>query len=150
MYTDSSISLCIHTFITVHTSLNILSSSIYTNDFLSRAVIRGAAKTLSTRKVKMLTAEVAFNDHEWYNVVKLLDEKFGFDCYLNGNILYHIHTLLYRCTYIHTYIHIYMPFQKKQRANLKYEREYIDVLVYVQYVCFLFLKKSVCMRVCLL
>ena len=72
-------------------------------------MIKGAAKTLSTRKVKMLTAEVAFNDHEWYNVVKLLDEKFGFDCYLNGII----HTLRrYRetmfilssyTTYIHTY-----------------------------------------------
>ena len=57
------------------------------------AVIKGAAKTLSTRKVKMLTAEVAFNDHAWYGVVKLLDEKFGFDCYMNGR-----YNAMLRCT----------------------------------------------------
>ena len=50
----------------------------------------------------MLTAEVAFNDHEWYNVVKLLDEKFGFDCYLNGHHCHsHIHI-------IHIQIYSYM------------------------------------------
>ena len=127
-------------FVYIHTYITEYIVFIYLYEWLpSRAVIRGAAKTLSTRKVKMLTAEVAFSDHEWYNVVKLLDEKFGFDCYLNGKIPYHIHTLLYRCTYIHTYMYIYIhiPFQKKQRENLMYKRENIDVLVYM-YACFCF------------
>lgn len=66
----------------------------YTPFLRRHLVMQGAVKTLSTRRVKLLTAEVNFkNDLEWYAQVKLLDEQFHFDCYMNGRY----HTML-RCT----------------------------------------------------
>lgn len=61
---------------------------------VTESVIKGAAKTLAHRKVKLLTAEVNFkNEPQWYEEVKELDELYHFDCYMNGRY----HTML-RCT----------------------------------------------------
>lgn len=53
-------------------------------------VIRGSFQTLARRKVKLLTFECfeCLHDQRIFEMVKLLDKDFGFDCYIAG--LYNI------------------------------------------------------------
>lgn len=50
---------------------------------VDQEVILGATNTLLHRKVKMITMEVDFYKR-WAKMFQKLDQKFGFDCYANG------------------------------------------------------------------
>lgn len=64
------------------TSVDILKIDAEGSD---RDVIRGAMKTLATRGVKMITYEAAYNK-DWEDIIHVLDTKYGFDCYQNGEV----------------------------------------------------------------